>query len=601
MSLTHRITAVSTAPLSGRTLDARLRLVPRAAAGLVALAFTMVAAGQLLSGRRVADLQQTSYPVLRDSRALGVTLDAVRSQLAAAPSDPRALERADSLADRFHAIAHATVATSIVEADRRFSDYYMVARAAASTGAETPTGREAARQAAASVAELSGQLAQDTAAATQALDDAMASTAATQSLVTRSVLVVGVMMLAALALLGAAASASVGQSMDQITDAVDAVAAGRLPLIAERETGAAGRLQDALRRLARRSEDNAALARSLASGAYREALHGYPATDPTGQALARIAANMDGHASAANRIARGDLRASVVPQSEDDTFGQAQAAMLRRITDSLTELDATRAGIESAIDALRVDASALAASAGEDADRLRRTIDRLAAITVQARRQADRGAALVQRAAATDAMVRRGADEYQEAHQELKAAVDRSGTVQQLARSAAVLAVRARDAEGGSQPLDDEIRALVRESAATSRVVTRSMIDGSERAYESAVAIDQVALAVRESASLVREVSVASHRQAQELTALDDAIVELHGSATQRADHARGLVLRADQLAQQARRLDTAIRRFRRPGSPRLATTDAVLTGPTLYRTPTRHPVVLPMMAMASR
>jgi hypothetical protein len=110
-----------------------------------------------------------------------------------------------------------------------------------------------------------------------------------------------------------------------------------------------------------------------------------------------------------------------------------------------------------------------------------------------------------------------------------------------------------------------------------------------------------VALAVRESASLVREVSVASHRQAQELTALDDAIVELHGSATQRADHARGLVLRADQLAQQARRLDTAIRRFRRPGSPRLATTDAVLTGPTLYRTPTRHPVVLPMMAMASR
>ena len=601
MSTRLRFAASWNALLSGRTLDARLRLIARTAAGMVALAFTIVIAGQLLQARRINDLQRVGYPALRDSRALGSTLAGVREQLAAAPRAPEAIDRADSLAARFHAIARSSSIAPLAELDRRFGDYYMVGRAAAVQADASPTAREASRIAEAGVGELASQLAAEERAATHTLDEDVAGVAALHEVVLRALGATAVAWLALLTLLAVVARGAVTASVDEIADAIDAVRGGRMPLIPEEESGAAARVHAALRRLARLSDDNMESARALASGAYREVLHAYPVTDALGHALTQIAANMDAHAAAAHRIARGDLRAAVTPQSDDDAFGHAQAAMLRRVTDSLADLDATRAALEQAVVVLGADVAGLATAAAVDAEALRRTLDRVAKLTVQARIQADRGAALTRRADESERMVRQGASAFAQAHADLKAVVGRSEAVQQLARSTSLLAVRARERMEPGHPLDDEARALAAEAAASSRIVTRARIDGSERALESAVSIDRVAIAVRDGAALVHEVSAASLEHADQLTGIDDALVQLHGDTTRRAEQARGIGARIDGVMQQVRRLDTAIRRFRRPGPPRATATDAVLTGPTLYRTPVHAPAVLPMMALAGR
>lgn len=439
----------------------------------------------------------------------------------------------------------------------------------------------------------SGRLLQtNLAAAERDLEASMQSAVVAQRRMTLAVAGVALLALLVLAAFARATMASLRASAEELAAAVDALARGDTALAtlaADRVGG--GRLDAALRRLARQLRENTETAHALAAGAYRRATRTVAPRDPMGLALAQITANMERAATAAGRIARGDLSVTVVPQSDDDLFGQAHAGMTRRMVGTLRDVEATRQAIAATIEAMRGDAAALASGTSADADRLRRASDRVSSLALQASADADRGEAMVERADEREALLDEGASALQASLNGLKIMIHRAGSVQRLARDAALLAAR----EGGAH--EDDARALAASGAAAARDITHIMIDGSEQAYESGVALDRVALAAHEGTALVRELNGAARQQATELRGVDDAMVQLHATTTRNAEAARLLAAQLDALASHARALDTILRRVDKgrapvirahtlPGDPKL--------GPVLYRTPPHAQAVFP-------
>ena len=603
MSQIHRLSRIWKAALSGRSLDARVRLVPRAAAGLVALLLTFAIAGELLAARRLSDLQRDTYPALHETRDLSSTLAAIHGELSVPTSTPASSASTDSLAGRFHAIARDSRSPGVASADIWFNGYFADARRAA--------GPTAAATELAAYRALAAELSAQTALAEQQIADGFASARSIQSVIAWTLAIAGIGTLVMLTMLGIASSESVDETLDDLTETVDAAAAGeeRAAPPAE-ESGAAARLHGSLRRLAHQVRANSDTAHALAAGAFRRAAHARIPEDPTGRALALLATNMEAIVSSARCIARGDLRDTVTPQSPDDAFAHAHVAMAHRIAAMLGEVDATRSSIAATIEQMRGDAAALAATTTEDTDRLRRTVDRLTAIALQAEANAARGTTLAERAAESDEMLRRGTTALEASHSGLRDAVGKSASVQRLARDAGLLAVRAATAAGRARgaaadagSLDDDARTLAKQAAAATRDIVHTVIDGSHHAYAAGVAIDRVAIAVQDGNSFVRDVSLASRAQSDELMAIDEAIVQIHGTTVRNADTARTLLSRVESLSSQSRRLDSMLGRLRRTTHPAVAALDPRASAPqlVLHKTPPHAHVLFPKLALTGQ
>lgn len=599
MSHAVNVSGVWKAMLSTRSLDARLNLLTRAAAAAVALVLLLALGGQTLAASRLGSLQRESYPALRDTRALATTLAALRDALAAGSSDAAAAARADSLAGRFHEIAGSSRVPGLAAADAKLAVYVVQARRTAE-GITMSSDADASSAVAALAAyrQIEAQLATSASAAEQDVAAAIAAADRVQRAIMLLLAIAGAFALLVLVTLGAATVRSIAAWTEGVAGTVDGLARGELAVLARSfEEGEAGQLSAALRRLARQLRENSETAHALAAGSFRRATRAVAPKDPMGLALAQITSNMELVATSAQRIARGDLSVQVVPQSEDDTFGQAHASMTRRIVTTLRDVEATRQSIATTIEAMRGDAASLASDTSADADRLRRAADRLSALALRAAADATRGDALTERAGEREAMLEQGAAAVQASLNVLRKVLQRSESVQCLARSSGLLVVR----DGG--PRDDEARALAARAVAAAGDITRLMIEGSEQGYESGVAIDRVALAAREGTALVRELGDASRRHAVELHAIDEAVVQVHATTTRSADAARQLASRLDALASHARTLDAVLRRVDKGRAPviraRTLAGDPKL-GPVLYRTPPHTHAVFPEMAVAS-
>jgi methyl-accepting chemotaxis protein len=589
---------------AGRSLDSRIRLVPRAGVVLVALFFSIAMVGQSIASGRLAALQRDDYPALRETRELATLLGSAQAELDATSRDGSGLGRADSLAARFHAISRLSQPAGVSAIDRAFGSYYLSARRAAlgTAGSDDATVAGDA-EVRAMYRQLQARLLADITAGEQHVASTLASAASLQSLVSWTLALCGMVAALLLALLGLAATVSISGSIDEITRTVDTLVAGELGTrISDTERGSLGRLNASLRRLARQMRDNSATAHALAAGDYRSATRTREPADPIGLALSQLSSSMEAIAMVAQRVSRGDLGGEVTPQGLDDAFGHAQAAMHRRVGAAFSDMEATRHSIASLVEQMRGDALALATATGEDADRLRRTVDHLAVVTLQARAQAARGDVLAERTSENALMLQQGTSAFEASQEMLREVVRKSAVVQRLARDAARLAVRSTSAEAAD--LQEGARALAGQAAATTSEIIRVVVEGTEHGHTAGVAIDRVAIALQDGTALVREVSASTASQSRALVAIDEAIVQVHGTTSRSADMARQLSSRLDTLASQARRLDALLRRFRRTpstwGTPALIEELAV-TGPVLYRTPPHAQSAFPKLAMAGR
>ena len=612
--MTHadRFSGSVAAALGKRSVDARIRFIPRMAGVLMGLVLACAIGGGLLASWRTGRLASQEQPAVTDSRQLGDIVVAVREQLADAAIAPAdRLVRADSLAERFHAIARDRRPTPssrarLTDADSRFTTWYVQARSVAQ-GIDTGVDSDASSGVAVTTGyrALRGQLAADVDLAERELASGVATAGALQYTTVTVLVLAGVVSSVLFVLFTGATTRAVDGSLDQTAGAIDALVAGDFSVvISDAEAGAMGRLNQSLRRMSRQLRANSETAHALADGAFRRATLTRAPADPTGKALANLTASMEAMAASAHRISRGDLTATFTPQSDEDAFGQAYAAMIRRITGVMREVESTRATIAQTVEQMRGDAAELAACTSDDADQLRRAIDRISFVAMQAQASATRSAVLEERAHESSALVTAGNSALQGSIDGVKDVLRKSAAVQSLARNAALLAVGSGTEAGHARlagrhvgGMVEEARALATQAASAAGEITRIMIDGTESAHDSAVALDQVAAGMQASTRLVRELGAVTREQATDLLQIDESIVQMHGTTLRNAATARQLATRLDALAGHARRLDSAVRRFSRTSERSIATD--VRRGPVLYRTPPHAVLAFPRLAIA--
>lgn len=546
-------------------------LPPRAATAGIMLVLAVAAAGELRSAARIETLQRDAYPALLDARALTGTLAAVRAEQQRAGT-PGHAARLDSLGDAFHTVARAAHGGALTAIDTRFDEYLDQTRRSAlgivssdESGISAPAAEAASRV-------LDAELSAATQRAERDVAESIAAANAQQSYMMMALIVSGAIALLLVAALAWGQRAARAAWIDGLAETVDALAAGDLSVVIRDSADAsAGRLGASLRRLARQLRDNTEAAQALAAGAFR-GVRPSASCDPLGVALAQLSQSMTEIAVTSQRVARGDVGVVVTPRSPSDAFGVACAAMLRRVVTTLDEVERARVEMMGMIDAMRGDAAALASSANIDADRLRRTEERLTSVSVQARSDVMRGTILTERAAESGAMLTAGSLAMQSSLEGLAGVLRSADVVQDLARKAGLLAVRAAVVPAGGIEAAavlhaTEARALATDAAAAGATITRLMIGGTEHAYEAGVAFDRVAIAVKDSTSLVQEIGAASQRQAAELHEIDATVSQVTRTTSNSAETARQLVHRLDALAAQARRIEATVRRASRSRS----------------------------------
>lgn len=223
----------------------------RASSPMLVIAMVLSLAFATLTAVRLVRVEQQDQPALSAARELGGTLDAIRALL----RDGRAaglelrLARADSLADRFHAIAQRAPAgerhAQQLAVDAIFAEYYVAARRAADgLSMSADADGSSAEDASLGYAMLRENLAADMQAHEEAIDAARPATAPIE-LVTW----LAMTLLSAAALLRRNVRTS--RSAPAVTAASAHVEERRAPMIAADATGTI-LLQEAVERLARK-------------------------------------------------------------------------------------------------------------------------------------------------------------------------------------------------------------------------------------------------------------------------------------------------------------------------------------------------------------
>ena len=389
-----------------------LRSCVRRAASVVALVLLAGFAGQLAAAARLESLASGAYPALVDARALQATLADIRTELADREHDGVRTLRVDSLADRFHLLARrAALSSPSSEAlDATFSTFLAAARRVQGAGTLDALVTEGPRDDRA-YAQLAGLLARHVTSAERVVEVDLAAASRLQWLVGAAMALAGTVALALLALLGTLALRSVTQWDADLARRLDAVALGDAAVVGGRiET----RVDDALRRLTRQVRDHGDAADALARGAFDRAARASRRRDRVSIALAALTTTMHERATSAARMARGNPAVALASDPVSDPLSRAHSAIAERMVVTCRDADTLRRGIQGLVVAARDDVAALASSAGVDAERLRRTEEQLAVVTLQARADAVRGEALTrgERAAGhTDVTTRARTDE----------------------------------------------------------------------------------------------------------------------------------------------------------------------------------------------
>lgn len=578
MLLFNRFATVWSSALERRPARERIRLLVQLACVSLALLLLVGIGGGVMAAERMAQVRDEDVPALRESHELRELLastdEAVQgTDLAGTLSRPA---RADSLAERFHVLAtsarlHERHAEAMRTVDERFATFYQQARRATQ---HLPSGDDAmtssAELALVSDRTVRGMLASDIAATERDIDaqvsDARRIQAASWVLMVLLALVTGALLL----LLGEAITEAHGRSLRRATTAARALTDGEthfdLPATDDAELRG---LHQALARIGTTMSEHAAIAEALAEGRPRR-VAGPARLDRVSAALARVAEYEEEVAASARSIADGDLSVTVTPRSTHDLLGRAHEEMTGALVRLLGEIEQASEAIAGSAEQVHDAAESLADGAAEGAEHVRKTTDRLARMTAEVQGAAARAQGVENRAAESAATAQEGSAVLHESLDALSAVLREAAVVEGIASDAGLLAVnaaieaaRAGDEGNGFTVVADEVRALAKHASDAARQINQLSTTGAASAERSSALLDRLAPSIDESATMVRELSVAARRQAEEMVALGGVLGTVNESTRRAATGATQLRSSADSLGSHAQRLAALLRSVR--------------------------------------
>jgi methyl-accepting chemotaxis protein len=564
--------------LDERPAAERIRLLAHLACVSLALLLIVGVGTGVMVSHKLAQVEQEDVPTLRESRELrdvfGATRDAVQGTDLA--GNVARLNRADSLAERFHVLAtsarlHESHAASMRSVDERFASWYVQARRAAE---HLPSGDDAltssAELATVGMRTVRALLSADIAGTEREIAE---RTSAANRLQEASWVIMTFLAFVAVVLLLSLADGindANGGALRRVTSAARTLGEGEtaldLPPTDDTDLRA---LHQALLRIGTTMNEHAAAAEALAEGRTRR-LTGPVRADRVSVALARVAEYEEELSAAARRIADGDLTVTVAPRSTHDLLGRAHEEMTNALVRLLGEIEEATAAIAATAERMHDAANQVATGANEGAENVRRTADSVAKMTATMQGAATRAQSVENRAVESAATAQEGAAVLHESLDALTAVLREASVVDSIATDAGLLAVNAaieaaRAGVGGSgfTVVADEVRILAQQASRAARQINSLTTAGSASAGRSSALLGRLGPSIDDSAAMVHELAVSARHQADELMVLGSALGSVNETTRRTATGATQLRMSADALASHALKLGAMLRSFR--------------------------------------
>jgi methyl-accepting chemotaxis protein len=582
-----------------RTIDRlqfrqKLRLAPTVAA----IALGLIFATNLLLGlavkRQQNRIQQGYYPAVQLSGQLTELLVSTQRALqdAAAAGDAERLGVADSLRSVFTGALRGARGNLVMEQSSfdslgtAYTTYYDLAR---STTERTMAGQHdiqaltALRQMMTSHNALKAALEKNRSANVEQINRAFHTLTVLQ--VTGWVLtaLMTVLCVGVLIWLSRLTSRSLTAPVEEAVRVANALAVGDVNVSIEvHSDDELGRLLRSMQEMVLYLRATAKLAERIGQGDVDVTITPRSADDAFGNALVQMTRYLVDMARVADEISAGRLDAQVQPRSEADRFGKAFVQMTRSLSELIGDIRLSADAIAVAATQLTESAQGLSEGASEEAASVTQTTGSLDALN-------DSIARTVQVIQQMDEVARRGATDAEKSGEAMGITVaammkitDKVTAINQiadqtnlLALNAAIEAARAGHQGRGFAVVAEEVRRLADVSRKTAGEITELAARSKATVTQSGELIDGLVPRIRQTADIVKAVSVSSAEQVQSLDLVGKAMQQVDEVTHRNAAAAQQLGAMAQELTAQSETLQELIGRFRgvrgEAGRPALA------------------------------
>ena len=560
----------------------KLRLAPTVAAVALGLIF----ATNLLLGiavqRQQTRIQRGYYPSVQLSGQLTELLVSTQRALqdAAAANDPERLAVADSLRDAVVAAlrdARGNVVMERAELDSVQAAYIAYYQLARGTTEKTMAGERgtqaltAMREMMASHNALKHALEADRAENAARIERAFLGLRVLQvaGWIATALLTIGCVGI--LIWLSRLTSRAVAAPVKEAMRIADALAVGDVKVTVDvHSDDELGRLLRSMQEMVRYLAETAVLAERIGQGDVDVVITPRSERDAFGNALVNMTHYLSDMARVADEISAGRLDAQATPRGASDRFGHAFVAMTRSLSELIGDIRSSADAIAVAAAQLTESAQGLSEGAAEEAASVTQTTGTLDVLNVSIART-------VSEIAQMEEMARLGALDAEKSGTAMQTTIaamlsitDKVTSINQiadqtnlLALNAAIEAARAGHAGRGFAVVAEEVRRLADVSRRTAGEITELAARSKATVAQSGELIDGLVPRIRQTAAIVKAVSVSSAEQVQSLDLVGQAMQQVDDVTHRNAAAAQQLGAMAEELTAQSETLQELIRRFR--------------------------------------
>jgi methyl-accepting chemotaxis protein len=277
---------------------------------------------------------------------------------------------------------------------------------------------------------------------------------------------------------------------------------------------------------------------------------------------------------AARKLSEGDLRVSLVVRSEKDQLMQALSGMVRRLTEIVSEAQASGENVASGASELSASTESLSQGASEQAAAIEECSSAMEEMASSIAQNTDnaRQTESIAGKAASDAIESGGA--VAETVKAMKLIAEKIRIIEEIARqtdllalNAAIEAARAGEHGKGFAVVASEVRKLAERSQGAAGEINELSSSSLAVAERAGDLLGKLVPDIKKTADLVQEIAASSAEQNQGASQINQALQQLDQVIQQNASASEQMASTAEELSSQAEQLQSAIAFFVVAGS----------------------------------
>jgi methyl-accepting chemotaxis protein len=570
-----------------RTIDRlqfrqKLRLAPTVAAIALALIFATNLLLGLAVSRQQTRIQHGYYPAVQLSGQLTELLVSTQRALqdAAAAGDPERLTVADSLRSVFMGALRTARGNAVMEQSAfeglgtAYTAYFDLARGTTErtmAGQRDIQAMSALRQMMVSHNALKAALEKNRSDNVEQIGQAFHALRGLQIVGWIATALLTILCVGVLIWLSGLTSRSLTAPVEEAVRVANALAVGDVNVsIDVHSDDELGHLLRSMQEMVLYLRATAKLAERIGQGDVDVTITPRSADDAFGNALVEMTRYLGDMARVADEISDGHLDARVQPRSDADRFGKAFVQMTHSLSELIGDIRLSADAIAVAATQLTESAQGLSEGASEEAASVTQTTGSLDALN-------DSIARTVQVIQEMEDVARRGASDAEKSGEAMGVTVaammkitDKVTSINQiadqtnlLALNAAIEAARAGHQGRGFAVVAEEVRRLADVSRKTAGEITELAARSKATVTQSGELIDGLVPRIRQTADIVKAVSLSSAEQVQNLDLVGKAMQQVDEVTHRNAAAAQQLGAMAEELTAQSETLQELIGRFR--------------------------------------